>query len=87
MMFVRTQFSLCVCVVVRGKAVFTARDKKNATMIEEEYTICLPSPTEKRYSPLMCRKKERIVGYDSSWFKVYMYVVKGQKCIHVKEFQ
>ena len=58
--------------VVRGKAVFTARDKKNATMIEEEYTICLPSPTEKRYSPLMCRKKERIVGYDSSWFKVYV---------------
>ena len=34
---------LAVCVVVRGKAVFTARDKKNATMIEEEYTICLPS--------------------------------------------
>ena len=53
-------------------------------MIEEEYAICLPSPTEKRYSPLMCRKKERIVGYDSSWFKVYMYVVKGQKCIHVR---
>ena len=79
---------LAVCVwLYEGKRYSPLAIKKNATMIEEEYTICLPSPTEKRYSPLMCRKKERIVGYDSSWFKVYMYVVKGQKCIHVKEFQ
>ena len=35
----------------------------------------------------MFKKKERIVGYDSYWFKVYMYVVKGQKRIHVIEFQ
>ena len=82
-----TVLAVCVCGCTRESGIHRSRSKKNATMIEEEYTICLPSPTEKRYSPLMCRKKERIVGYDSSWFKVYMYVVKGQKCIHVKEFQ
>ena len=62
--------------VVQGKAVFTDRVKKKRF------------PTEKRYSPLMCRNKERIVGYDSYWFKVcIMYVVKGQKRIHSIEFQ
>ena len=71
MMFVRTQFSVCVCVVVQGKAVFTARVKE-MIMIDEEYTICFRFPREKRYSPLMCRKKEGIVGYDSYRFEVYM---------------
>ena len=65
---------MCVCVVVQGKTVFTARVKKRF-------------PTEKRYSPLMCRNKERIVGYDSYWLKVCMYVVTGQKRIHILEFQ
>ena len=34
-------------------------------MIDEEYTICLRFPRKKRYSPLMFRKMEWIVGYDS----------------------
>ena len=70
MMFVRTQFSVCVCVVVQGKAVFTARAKKKVIMIDEEYTICFRFPREKRYSPLMCRKKERIVGCEGQSFIV-----------------
>ena len=60
MMFVRTQFSLCVRGCTKESGIHRSRSKENAIVIEEE---CLPFPTEKRYSPLMCRKKERIVGY------------------------
>ena len=56
---------LAVCVVVQGMAVFTAHVKnKRVMMIDEEYTIRLRFP-KKRYSPLMFRKMEWIVGYDS----------------------
>ena len=58
---------LAVCVVVQGRAVFTAHVKNKCVtmMIDEEYTICLRFPRKKRYSPLMFRKMEWIVGYDS----------------------
>ena len=40
---------LPVCVVGQGKAVFTAHGTKNCVMtIDEEYTICLRFPREKR---------------------------------------
>ena len=42
MMFVRVYTVLAVCVVVQGRAVFTAHVKnKCVMMIDEEYTICL----------------------------------------------
>ena len=88
MMFVRIYAVLSVCVVVQGRAVFTAHVKnKCGMMIDEECTICFRFPRKKRYSPLLFRKKERIVGSDSYWFKVFMYFVKGQKRIHVWQFQ
>ena len=73
-----------MCVVVQGKADSPLTYKIFCVMtIDEEYTICWRFPGRKRYSPLMFRKMERIVGYHSSWFKAYLYVVKGQKRIHV----
>ena len=45
MMFVRIYTVLAVCVVVQGRAVFTAHAKnKCVMMIDEEYTICLRFP-------------------------------------------
>ena len=86
-MFVCTQFSLCAW-LYKGKRYSPLTYKIFCVMmIDEEYTICLRFPGRKRYSPLMFRKMERIVGYDSFWFKVYLYVVKGQERIHVIQFQ
>ena len=67
MMFVRIYTVPAVGVVVQGRAVFTAHVKNKCVMmmIDEEYTICLRFPRKKRYSPLMFRKMEWIVGYDS----------------------
>ena len=46
MMFVRIYTVPAVCVVVRGRAVFTAHVKNKCVMmmIDEEYTICLRFP-------------------------------------------
>ena len=81
-----TVHPLCVW-LYKGKRYSPLTFKKFVMMIDEEYTICLRFPREKRYSPLMFRKNERIVGYDSYRFKVFMYVVKGQQRIHVLHFQ
>ena len=67
---------------VLGECVWLYKGKRYSPLAKKKRF-----PTEKRYSPLMCRNKERIVCYDSYWFKVCMYVVKGQKRIHSIEFQ
>ena len=84
MMFGRTQFSLCVWLYKGGRyAVFTAHVKKMRAvlMIDEEYPICWRFPREKRYSPLICGKKERIVGYDFYCFSS-LYVCCERSKVH-----
>ena len=77
---------LAVRVVVQGPGRAVRRYSlltlnKCALMIDEEYTICLRFQREKRYSPLMCRKQERIVGYDSYCISS-LYVCCGRSKVH-----
>ena len=62
-----TVLGVCVCGCTREIGIHRSR-KKKVIMIDEEYTICFRFPREKRYSPLMCRKKERIVGCEGQKF-------------------